>query len=114
MKTKNLLITLVLLLIIAVFLTALTGLTLTTGTYISDSVSRDLIVSDRGLYLLTGTDPAMFAKLSTGDRIAIVHLRGTSVAAVYPPSTKVLLCIDLGPGTVPDAWAEHLEELGWL
>ena len=56
----------------------------------------------------------MFANLTTGDRIAVVHLRGGASAAVYPPSTKVLLCIRLGPGTVPDAWAEHLDGLGWL
>jgi len=113
MKTRIILTAFVFVLIIGVFLTALSGLTLTTGTYISDSVSRDLIVSDRGLYLLTGTDSAMFAKLTTGDRIAILHLRSAS-ATVYPPSTKVLLCIRLGSGTVPEAWSDHLEELGWL
>lgn len=58
---------------------------------------------------------SMFSKLSTGDRILIIH-NGTMMLS-YPAQMNVYFCIRLKKGDasdVPESVMEVLEEMGWL
>lgn len=81
------------------------------------------LIADNGSYLLIDDDSPivmssdsekMFSKLSSGDKILVVH---SGVNESYPGSTGVYLCLKLTNGDIYEIPARvimDLTELGWL
>lgn len=91
--------------------------TLFLGRYLQGNSGSHILVCQDGMPIVMrdcSRDDALFAGLSDGDRVLVLH---SGIAESYPGQSGAYFCLRLGGGAPSDLPADTLEQLtqlGWL